>query len=176
MTQDRFFATADGGRKHLLQCPHLLDKDVIEVPDGDDRPVCDGCQKELAGLGRTYYDDLDAALDAYRAPVENRLLIKQHLAGVAFDQIWMPYSESYIALGRNGRGVAWTGKNYVEPVPGTRVLLPGYAGGPHGEGTANRDAWGEICPQTFIAHPLSGVCHDCGAESPEPTSGQSLPG
>lgn len=167
MTEPQFFATATGGRKHLAQCPHLLDKVVLEVPVSDERPVCDGCQKEIAGHGRTYFDDLDAALDVYRAPVENRHLIKQHLADVVFDQIWMPYSDSYVALGRQGRGVAWTGKNYVEPVPGTRVLLPGYAGAQHGAGQPNPNAaWGPICPETFIAHPVNGACPDCGSEAP----------
>lgn len=88
--------------------------------------LCDWCSKELSGPGRTYFNDLDAALAAFKAPLENRRLIKDALRGVEHDQIWMPYSSSYVALGIAGRGVAWTGK-YVVPDPGVSIELPGAA-------------------------------------------------
>jgi hypothetical protein len=163
MQQEQFFSTATGGRKHLRQCQHLLDKEVFPVPADDARAICDSCRKELAGEGRTYFDDLDAALEAFRAPLTNRPLIKQALAGVAWDEIWLPFSESYVALGKGGRGVAWSHKTFVEPALGTFIELPGFAPSSRSGGAADRsELWGETCPRTFERHPVVGACEYCG--------------
>jgi hypothetical protein len=161
--EQTLFATMTGGRKHLAQCPHVLGKNVVQIPPDDPRDVCDFCQKELDGFGRTYFDDLDAALEAYKAPIGNRPLIKQALAHIAPDEIWMPYSDSYIALGREGRGVAWAHKTFVEPALGTFVELPGFsATAKDGSSPDRSEVWGDICPTTYLRHSVGGSCEFCG--------------
>lgn len=163
---ETLFSTATGNRKHLRQCPHLLEKEVVEVTADDPRPVCDGCDKELNGHGRTYHADLDAAFASYQQPVETRALVKQFLAGVDWDEIWTPYSNSYIALGRAGRGVAWIHKTYVEPALGQVAELPGHALTASGTRSEDRSGvWGETCPSTYLKHPTSGRCDDCQQQS-----------
>lgn len=165
-THERFFATATGGRRHLPQCTHLLGKEVIEVSANDPRELCDMCEKELSGYGRTYHDDLEAAFAFYKQPVETRPLVKQLIADVVWNEIWTPYSNSYITLARDGRGVAWIQKTLVHPSAEQVVELPGYgltAPGTRGEDRSH--IWGDTCPVTFIKHPKNGHCDDCGQHS-----------
>ncbi len=100
--------------------------------------MCDWCARELSGHGRRYYPDLDRALVALVAPLENRRLIKDELRHVVHDAIWLPYSGSYVALGLQGRGVAWTGKTYVVPRPGVSIALHGYTDSSRGRLTLSR--------------------------------------
>ena len=157
----QFFATATGARKHLAQCPHLVGASSAHpLHPGVELELCDWCSKEIFGLGRTYFNtDLDAALAAFKAPLENRRLIKDALRGVEHDQIWMPYSSSYVALGLAGRGVAWTGKTYVVPAPGFSIELPGFVGG---SGTATGRGgdlpWGSTCGDCFTTRSRNGAC------------------
>jgi hypothetical protein len=132
---------------------------TVRSLDADEElELCDWCGKELAGFGRTYFDDLDAALAAFKAPLDNRRLIKDALQGVEHDQIWMPYSSSYVALGLGGRGVAWTGKTYVVPEPGFSIELPGFVGATHTGGVAAADRWGDLCPLCFHQRSVTGAC------------------
>lgn len=151
-------ATATGQRKHLAQCPHLVGAATRALTADDELELCDWCSKELSGHGRSYFDDLDAALAAFKAPLENRRLIKDALQGVAHDQIWMPYSSSYVALGFGGRGVAWTGKTYVVPVPGESIELPGFVATTHDSMNARTARWGDLCPRCFQRRSVSGAC------------------
>lgn len=152
-------ATATGSRKHLAQCPHLVGATTIRsfAPD-EHLELCDWCSKELSGHGRTYFDDLDRAMAAFKAPLENRRLIKDALRDVEHDRIWMPYSSSYIALGFGGRGVAWTGKTYVVPAPGCSIELPGFVGATHDGHSTREQRWGATCPDCRQNRSISGEC------------------
>ena len=86
-------------------------------------------------------------------------LIKEHLKFVTYDEIWLPYSKSYVALGLDGRAVASFGKSYVE-VGDHRVDLPGYVAG-RAAGRSSQPTYGETCPTCFIAMPLTGICDNC---------------
>ena len=157
--QSAFFATATGSRKHLAQCPHLVGASTVRpLAAGEVLALCDWCSKELNGFGRTPFDDLDAALAAFKAPLENRRLIKEALRDVAHDAIWMPYSGSYVALGLGGRGVAWTGKTYVVPAPGTSIELPGFVGSTHDGHSSREERWGATCPHCRQARSVTGAC------------------
>lgn len=152
-------ATATGQRKHLAQCPHLVGATTLRsLEEDEDLELCDWCSKELSGHGRTYFDDLDAALAAFKAPLENRRLIKDALRGVEHDQIWMPNSSSYIALGLAGRGVAWTGKTYVVPEPGRSIELPGFVDAARTGGNTAADRWGDLCLHCFHQRSVNGAC------------------
>jgi hypothetical protein len=153
-----FRATANGGRKHLAQCPHLVGSTTRPVLDHEDLPVCDWCAKELSGHGRRPFADLDLALHAFRAPLENRQLIKQELRHVEYDSIWMPYSGSYIALGFQGRGVAWTGKTYVVPRAGVSIPLHGYTDTDRAGGSRLEQRTGSQCPDCRQLRSVSGKC------------------
>lgn len=165
MTDFALFATATGGRRHIRHCPHLLGKEALPAPADDTRPICDFCQKEIDGVGRQPFTDLDLALDAFKAPVQSRPLIKQALAGVVWDELWIPYSGTYVALGREGRGVAWVLKSYVELADRTVIELPGYNPSERAGNNPLNDAWGALCPKTMLSHPLKGSCDDCGASA-----------
>ena len=154
-------ATAGGGRQHLPQCPHVVGRDARPVEAGRDLPVCDWSTKELTGLGRTRYAHLDAALDAFGVQVQNRALIKHALTGVVHDEIWMPYSASYIALGWGGRGVALTGKTYVVPAPGTSIELPGFLDTSRGAARDTDRTWGTTCNGCQLVRSRNGSC-ECG--------------
>lgn len=153
-----FSATATGGRKHLPQCPYVVGSLTCAVPADDDRPVCDWCARELSGHGRRQFTDLGLALEAFRAPLENRGLIRHELRGVEHDDIWLPYSGSYLALGLRGRAVAWTGKTYVVPRPGLSIPLHGYSGVARQGRTRSEQRLGATCPSCWQARSVSGVC------------------
>ena len=153
-----FRATATGGRKHLAQCPYLVGTTTRPVQDSEPLPVCDWCRRELSGHGRRYFDDLDLALAAFGAPLENRPLIKNELRRVAHDQIWLPYSGSYVALGLGGRGVAWTGKTYVVPRPGVSIALHGHTESSRGGRARLEQRVGATCSQCWQVRSLSGAC------------------
>jgi hypothetical protein len=154
------YRTATGGRLHIRSCPHLSDSEVIEATDADSE-MCTWCDKELRGEGRRYFASLAEALPEFGAARSNWPLITQHLAAVEHDQVWIVASGSYIALGRDGRAVAWSGKTYVNPSADELIELPGYQGVDGGTSTAIRDTWGEMCPVHFIQRSGSGRCESC---------------
>jgi hypothetical protein len=151
------YRTATGDRLHIRECPHLVGKEVFIASD---REVCDICARELRGEGRTYYADLSEGLRALGGPQGNWPLIVEHLAAVEHDSVWIPYSRSYIALGRDGRAVAWAGKTYVEPALGESVELPGFRAG-SGGGTAVEEVWGPVCEVHRIERARNGSCWMC---------------
>ncbi|WP_374201715.1 endonuclease/exonuclease/phosphatase family protein [Blastococcus sp. KM273129] len=154
------YRTATGGRLHIRSCPHLSDSQVLEatVTDGE---MCAWCDKELRGEGRRYFSSLADALPEFGAPRGNWPLITQHLAGVDHDQVWIVASGTYIALGRNGRAVAWSGKTYVNPSADELIELPDYRDVTGRSAAAVHDTWGELCPVHFIQRPRSGRCESC---------------
>ena len=153
------YRTETGGRLHLRQCPHLLGKDVVEATEADGE-ICVHCSRELRGEGRRYFPSLADALPEFGAPRANWPLISEHLAGVEHDQVWIVFSGSYIALGREGRAVAWAGKTYVNPSAHEFVELPDYrAGG--GGGSPVTAPWGETCEKHHLKRSRNGVCGMC---------------
>lgn len=154
--------TAGGLRLHMAPCPHLL-RHATQVATAAERrtmPLCHWCAKEVAGHGRTYLPDLAAAMRMFGSHVDTTQLIRAHLCGVEWDQIWIPNSRSYIALGLGGRGVAWVGKGYVVPRRGEFITLPGFVGHGSGGGKPAEHVWGATCPVCFVQRSLSGSC-DC---------------
>ena len=127
-----------------------------------DRDVCAWCQAEIDGLGRTYFTSLEDAFRDYGSFHDSRQLIRELLAGVAFDSIWVPNSRAYIALGIDGRGVAWVGKTYVYIREGaTFHELPGYSPHQRSSGRRHDEVPTQFCPIHYLAMPLTGLCPDC---------------
>ena len=119
--------------------------------------VCTWCQAEIAGQGRTYYATLEDALRALGCHEGTHRLIREALRFVRFDQVWLPHSESYVALGLDGPGVAWVGKGYVfVKATGAFVELPGYRAS-RGGGSPLDVRWGATCDRHFVARSLTGV-------------------
>ena len=83
------------------------------------------------------------------------------LGDVQHDLIWIPASESYIALGHDGQGVAWIGKGYVQVKDRPVVELPWFQ--EHGVGgrTTRDEARGETCDVHFVEKSLVGTCKQC---------------
>ena len=161
-TED-LFRTPNGKGLHLAVCPHLHGTTFVPAT-ADDRealPVCEWSQKELDGVGRTYFQTLDDAMRFFGTHVGDERTIRDALRSFRYDEIWVPHSGSYIALGLAGLGVAWVGKTYVVPARGLFEEFPGYA--PGGRGGAARGVRPEaLCPTCRLALPRTGICDDCG--------------
>jgi hypothetical protein len=159
---DVLLRTATGERLHIAPCPHILGV-ATEVASAADRlalGVCSWCEKEINGVGRTYFDNLRDAMRFFGTHVGTEALIREALQGVDHDQIWIPYSRSYIALGRGGAGVAWVGKTYVVPARDSFLELPGYEAG-SGGGDPVAEQFGDICETHHVARSLTGLCEYC---------------
>lgn len=155
--------TASATRTHLVDCPHLVGREVVAVdaPDFGTHPLCEWSRDQLDGTGRSHPATLDDAMRDQGTPVHSRPLIKQYLEGVDHDEIWLPYSRSYVALGRDGRAVATFGKAWIWIRDVGRFDLPGYRGS-SGEGRRVAPTYGDSCPRCFLQMPLSGTCDQCG--------------
>ena len=160
LAEQELLLTEAGARLHIAPCPHLLGHALREATAAEraTMQLCHWCEKEVSGHGRTYLDTLEQAMRAFGSHVDTTSLIRQHLHSVAWDQIWIPNSRSYIALGRGGRGVAWVGKGYVVPRRGEFVTLPGFVAAGGGGGTPSEKAWGEICQRCFMQRSVNGAC------------------
>jgi hypothetical protein len=156
---EQLYRTENGWRRHIRSCPHLLGKRVVEATDADG-DICAMCERELRGEGRRYFASLADALPEFGAARSNWPLITDLLAGVDHDEVWIVNSGSYIALGRGGRAVAWSGKTYVNPSAEEFVELPDFRAG-SGGGAPVRDTWGETCPVHFVQRSRSGRCERC---------------
>ena len=158
---DTLVRTETGNRLHIAACPHLGSEIRRATPaDRLAMEVCTWCRAELDGVGRSYFDDLADAMRAFGTYAGTERLIREALRFVTYDQIWIPHSRSYVALGLEGRGVAWFGKTYVVPTTTTFVELPDYSPG-HGGGSPTDKPFGETCPVHFVARSLTGVCDLC---------------
>ncbi|MGY1601648.1 hypothetical protein [Geodermatophilus sp. SYSU D00815] len=154
------FRTETGGRRHIRECPHLLGKEVVPAT-GADGELCTMCERELRGEGRRYFPTLDAALREFGAARSNWPRILELLEGVEHDQVWIVASGSYIALGRDGRAVAWAGKTYVNPSADEFVELPDYRAGGGGGSPSAEAVWGTKCPTHNEYRSRSGSCWRC---------------
>lgn len=155
------YRTETGGRLHLPACPHI--GGAIREADAAERlgmSVCSWCQAEIDGVGRTYYESLDDAMRAFGCHVGTQPTIRNALRCVTHDQIWLPYSRSYIALGHEGRAVAWVGKTWVMPSLDVFQELPGYRDVSRG-GAHSSEHIGELCPTHFLTMSVTGVCESC---------------
>jgi hypothetical protein len=157
-----FFRTETGNRQHLRDCPHLLDASAVRETTPAERatmPVCDMCDRDIKGQGRTPYLTLDDAMRDFQTPVQLQARVRESLAGVTHDEIWLPYSRSYIALGHCGKAVAWAGKHWVQPSRDEFVELPGFVA--HGGGRTTQEVrYGATCPICQLTRALNGAC-DC---------------
>lgn len=153
--------TATGTRVHGIDCPHLVGKEwhLASEAEVGAHPLCDWSEDQLSGHGRSHPETLEAAMREQGTPEAAKPLIKELLASVGYDEIWLPYSRSYVALGLNGRAGASFGKTYAW-VDGRRVDLPGHVASGH-QGHRATPPYGEACPITFEAHPLTGECDRC---------------
>ena len=153
--------TDTGGRLHLLQCPHLVSASPIHqaVPT-DPRPVCQWSQNELAGVGRTYHDSVEAALEDMGAAQHARPELTRLLNAVSYDEVFVPHSRSYVTVLLKGCPEAWAGKSYVTYRNGTTVELPGFVARGDGAGLPGNGegAWGQTCNDCFQKRSLSGHC------------------
>jgi hypothetical protein len=158
---DTLVRTETGAKLHIAVCPHL-GPDFREATSSERlaMAVCTWCRAELDGVGRTYCDGLEEAMRVFGTHAGTERAIKEALRFVDHDQIWVPNSRSYVALGRGGRGVAWFGKTYVVPAVGEFLALPDYHAG-SGGGSRPEQLTGAPCPSCYLVLPLTGVCDDC---------------
>ncbi|WP_131801759.1 hypothetical protein [Klenkia soli] len=133
----------------------MVGKKIIPATD---QPVCDSCQAERDGHGRDYQADLLTALPVMGVSVTDWPQVQSVLAPVDHDEVWLPYSRSYIALGRKGRAVAWVGKSYVDVAGEIRTELPGYTGVVKNGGSVKEPRRGDSCPTCHETKSLSGAC------------------
>ncbi|GAA0969962.1 hypothetical protein ENKNEFLB_03896 [Nocardioides aquaticus] len=156
------WCTATGQRLHVPGCPHVGSPLREATPAQLARmATCSWCRAEIGGVGRTHPRTLVEAMRSLGCHEGTQRLIVEALRGVAHDEIWLPHSKSYIALGLEGRGAAWIGKGYVfVKATGAFVELPGYrAGG--GGGTPREERVGEVCLHHFEVRSLTGACSGC---------------
>lgn len=145
------FRTATGGRLHVRQCPHLLDKEVVPATADDLRSheVCAMCRNELAGEGRTEHESIDAALEDIGASRQNGTELARLLGAEDFDAIHVPYSRSYVAVTRCGRAVGGPARRTSAMPTGTwcgsRTTRLAVAADPR----APRSMGTDVCPNCF---------------------------
>lgn len=158
-TSTELYRTAAGGKRHVRNCPHVKQKDVL-VADESDGAICSWCAAELAGKGRIYFDTVEDALPAFGAAASDRARILELVAEIDPEDIWIPASGPYIALSRDGKVAVWIHKSKVEWTDGRIVELPGFRPG-NGGGSPDVKAYGETCEKHFITRALTGRCERC---------------
>lgn len=141
---------------HLRGCPHVVGREVVPVAEREDVPPCRWTGDELAGQGRIIQKSLDAALERYGVSPLTRPLIRERLKDVQWDTVYLPRSESYIALMKDERPVAWAGKTYVQ-VGDQFEPLPDHRAGAGG-GLGVSELWGEPCPTCWTERARNGTC------------------
>jgi hypothetical protein len=161
-TPQPLYRTSHGARLHIPPCPHVVGEELTPATEHDlgSMDVCSWCRAELDGVGREYFEHLDDAMRRFGSHVETQAAIRQSLSEVERDQIWIPNSQSYIALGLRGAMVAWVGKTYVVPARGELIELPGFQPGSEAA-TSTTERVGGICPSCFTQMPVFGVCENC---------------
>lgn len=157
------YRTAGGRSLHLAPCPHIHACSVSEATDIDlaGHEICKWSQAELDGVGRVYFTTIEDAMRAFHSYSETWATIKRLVAQVEYDQIWIPNSQAYVALGLRGQSVVWFGKSILGFHDGSRVELPGYEPGLNtGHGISGQKQ-PQICQRCFLAMPLTGGCVNC---------------
>jgi len=157
--QPELFRTAGGSRLHIRPCPHIQGVEVVPATAADleERAVCSWCAAELAGEGRTYHRTVEEALADMGAPQHATPELARLLKLVDFDDVFVPFSRSYVAVSSGGLGVAWAGKTYVDYRDHPMVMLPDYAPG-GGGGAEISQAWGPDCRVCFTSRSRNGAC------------------
>jgi len=161
LAPDALVRTETGAKLHIPSCPHIRSR--IRLADAAERlamTVWTWCRAELDGVGRTYLDTLEDAMREFGTHAGTERLVRGALRFATYDQIWVPHSRSYVALGHEGRAVAWFGKSWVVPVRGQWLELPDYRAG-RGGGAARDERVGEVCDVHFVTRSLTGVCELC---------------
>lgn len=156
------FRTATGQRLHVAGCPRIGSPLVVAMArDLADLEVCTWCRAEIDGVGRTYCRSLDEAMRVLGCWEGTQRLVREALRFVTHDRVWLPHSDSCVALGLDGRCVARVGKGYVDVVAtGAYVELPGHRAG-KGGGAPRVERVGRTCPTCFVATSLTGSCDTC---------------
>lgn len=159
---EQLIRTVGGGKLHIRGCSHFSTTSELRVATEQDAAsleLCTACAAELNGQGRTAFDSVDSAMEAFNMPVEARTRVRELVAHVVADRVWIPYSRSYIALGKDGTRALYIGKTYVW-IDGELTTLPGYAPG-GGGGTATAERAIPVCPTCGLELPRTGICDDC---------------
>lgn len=156
----QLFRTATGRKLHLQECPHVLGAELIAA-DAGTHEICTWCLAEVSGVGRTIHTSIDEALRDLGAPEVSLRELAGHLRGVEHDLIYVPFSRAYVAVAKNGLGMAWAGKTYVAFRGHATVFLSDYVGAARGAGAAARDSWGGICDRHFVQRSVDGTCEQC---------------
>ncbi len=154
---DTLYRTATGERAHLRGCPHVVGLDVTPVDEGDTAlPTCRWTWTELTGVGRIPQRSVDSGLRELGVDPADRPGMVRSLKPVAFDDVHLPPSRAYLALVKDGRGVAWAGKTYVQLGDDFQPLPK------HRTGTTTvSELWGEPCDECFQERARNGTCN-CG--------------
>lgn len=159
--QPELFRTAGGGRLHIRPCPHIHGAQILAATAQDAKTLslCAWSAAELAGEGRSYHDTVEEALADMGAPQHATPELARLLKVADFDEVFVPFSRSYVAVTRDGMSVAWAGKTYVDYRDRPLVTLPDYAPG-GGGGAADPDKWLDqpTCLECFTKRSITGAC------------------
>jgi len=162
MNEIELFRTATGSRVHLTMCPHF-ESDTVRIRatgvEVETLGICDWSQAEIDGVGRTYHDTIEEALEDKGVPHHLRPELTRLLGLVEYETIYVPNSRTYVAVGRDGRAVAWAGTTFVGYIDRPAVYLPEYVAGAGGGATGREAAWGDVCPDCFTARSVTGSCN-----------------
>jgi hypothetical protein len=165
LATEPLYVTHAGGKVHIAACPHLFQDSKLApaTPEQvEENGLCTHCEKEIRGEGRKYFDDLEDAFRHFGHRTDQaRRLIREALDGVQHDKVWIPASESYIALGDDGTGTAWIGKGYVQVKGRPVVELPWFQERGDGGGTSRDEARGQLCEVHFVERSVVGTCEMC---------------
>jgi hypothetical protein len=158
---------------HTRECPHLTVARlaVLEPATPDEiatMNVCSSCRAILDGGRRRTFATVDAALEAFQAPVENRPLIRELVAGLPQEYVWMPAGGSYVGISAElgAEAAAYINKGFVDVHAAEgeyqRAWLPtNGAGGSRGRSSQHGDRPVKVCPTCQTALPATGRCDTC---------------
>lgn len=156
----QLYRTATGRKLHLEECPHVHRVELLAAEPGT-YEICTWCLAELSGEGRTYHPSIEDALRDLGAPEVAIRELAGHLRGVEHDAVYVPFSRAYVAVAKDGLGMAWAGKTYVAFRCLPTVFLPDYVSTTCGGSSPLRGAWGDTCPVHFVKRSLNGTCEGC---------------
>ncbi|PWD49919.1 hypothetical protein C8046_03705 [Serinibacter arcticus] len=146
----------------------MADRVLVDPGSDDELEPCVWTADELAGTGREYFDDPEAALEALPLALENRPAARELIATHDHDEIWIPNSRQYIAFAPTGRsGLLFVNRGFADVRVGAgayaRTEFPTFSGGSPATGRSARAvAEPVVCPVHHMTLPASGLCDDCG--------------
>lgn len=154
---ETLYRTAKGERAHLRGCPHIVGLDVVPVTAADGPiPTCRWTWTEQTGVGRIPQRSVDSGLRELGVDPAVRPGMVKMLKPVAWDEVHLPPSRAYLTLVKDGHGVAWAGKTYLQ-IGDQFLPLPSHRTGT----TTVSELWGEPCDECFQERARNGTCH-CG--------------